>query len=110
VDHLNDYGYLQDPSKTDDSRWVGRPAYPADRYASRKNSATNAGEIFIRLNHLIEVRRQAHESAGGQLTPFLTNPHILGYQRSGLLDSEESPSLCTRLRRYGPRHQFAISK
>jgi amylosucrase len=91
VGQLNDYGYLQDPAKADDSRWVGRPAYPADRYASRQDPATDAGKIFRRLSHLIEVRRHAPEFAGGQLVPFHTNnPHVLGYQRPGLLDGEES--------------------
>ncbi|MHA7146476.1 amylosucrase [Arthrobacter sp. TmT3-37] len=91
VGQLNDYGYLEDPAKAADSRWVGRPAYPADRYATRQDTATDAGAIFTRLRHLIDVRKSAPELAGGRLVPFTThNAHVLGYQRPGLLDGEES--------------------
>lgn len=91
VGQLNDYCYLGDPAKADDSRWVGRPAYPADRYASRNDPMTDAGAIATGLGRLIEVRRQAPEFAGGRLVPFHTNnPHVLGYQRPGILDGEES--------------------
>lgn len=91
VGQVNDYAYLQDPAKADDSRWVGRPAYPADRYASRQDRATEAGAIFTGLSHLINVRQHAPEFAGGRLLPFLTNnPHVLGYQRPGHLNGQES--------------------
>ena len=91
VGQLNDYGYLGDPAKAEDSRWAGRPAYPADRYASRNDPSTDAGVIFTGLTHLLDVRRRAPEFAGGQLISFhANNPHVLGYQRPGLLDGEES--------------------
>jgi amylosucrase len=91
VGQLNDYGYLDDPAKAEDSRWVGRPSYPADRYATRQDTATDAGAIFTRLRHLIDVRKNTPELAGGRLVPFTThNAHVLGYQRPGLLDGEES--------------------
>jgi amylosucrase len=91
VGQLNDYGYLDDPAKAEDSRWVGRPTYPADRYATRQDAATDAGAIFPRLRHLIDIRKTTPELAGGRLVPFDTNnAHVLGYQRPGLLDGEES--------------------
>ncbi|MDN4610848.1 amylosucrase [Arthrobacter burdickii] len=91
VGQLNDYGYLDDPAKAGDSRWVGRPTYPADRYATRQDAATDAGAIFTRLRHLIDIRKTTPELAGGRLVPFDTNnAHVLGYQRPGLLDGEES--------------------
>ncbi|WP_434993221.1 alpha-amylase family protein [Arthrobacter sp. Ld5] len=91
VGQLNDYAYAADPAKAGDSRWVGRPSYPADRYAARTDPTTDAGAIFAGLTRLIGVRRQAPEFAGGRLVPFHTNnPHVLGYQRPGLLDGEES--------------------
>ncbi len=91
VGQLNDYSYLGDPAKADDSRWVGRPAYPADRYASRKDPATDAGAIAAGLGRLLEVRRQTPEFAGGKLVPFHTNnPHVLGYQRPGAADGADS--------------------
>ncbi|BBE23535.1 amylosucrase [Arthrobacter sp. MN05-02] len=91
VGQLNDYTYLSDPAKAADSRWVGRPAYPADRYASRQDPATDAGAVHTGLSRLIEVRKHTPEFTGGRLVPFTTNnPHVLGYQRPGLLDGEES--------------------
>jgi amylosucrase len=91
VGQLNNYTYLEDPAKAGDSRWVGRPTYPADRYATRQDPATDAGAIFTGLSRLIEVRKQTPEFAGGRLISFHTNnPHILGYQRPGLLEGENS--------------------
>ncbi len=91
VGQLNDHTYLEDPAKAVDSRWVGRPAYPEDRYAARTDPTTEAGAIFRGLMDLIEIRKQTPEFAGGRLLPFHTdNPHVLGYQRPGLLDGEDS--------------------
>ncbi|MHA7285320.1 amylosucrase [Arthrobacter sp. MDT3-44] len=91
VGQLNDYGYLDDPAKAEDSRWVGRPTYPAERYATRTDPTTDAGTVFPWLRHLIDVRKSTPELAGGRLLPFTThNAHVLGYQRPGLLDGEES--------------------
>ncbi|MHA7209007.1 alpha-amylase family protein [Arthrobacter sp. MDT1-65] len=84
VGQLNDYSYRDDPAKADDSRWVGRPAYPAEAYAHRQDPTTDAGAIFTGLRRLVEVRRQTPEFAGGRLVPFDTNnQHVLGYQRPG---------------------------
>ncbi|WP_104179230.1 alpha-amylase family protein [Arthrobacter sp. B0490] len=89
VGQLNDYSYLADPAKAGDSRWVGRPAYPADAYAHRDDPGTDAGAVFTGLRRLIEVRRQTPEFAGGRLAPFHThNPHVLGYQRPGRLGDQ----------------------
>jgi amylosucrase len=82
VGQLNDYGYRDDPAKADDSRWVGRPAYPAERYGRRDDQDTDGGAIFGRLRRLISVRQATPEFAGGRLTPFFThNAHVLGYSR-----------------------------
>jgi amylosucrase len=82
VGQLNDYGYTQDPGKAGDSRWVGRPAYPAARYALKDDPSTAPGAIFSGLQRLIRVRAAAPEFAGGRLVPFGTNnPSVLGYQR-----------------------------
>ncbi|MBG6182632.1 amylosucrase [Arthrobacter sp. CAN_A214] len=84
VGQLNDYSYLEDPAKAGDSRWVGRPSYPADRYAAKDDPATDAGAISTRLRRLIDVRKLTPEFAGGRLVPFSTNnPQVLGYQRPG---------------------------
>jgi amylosucrase len=84
VGQLNDYGYAADPAKAGDSRWAGRPEYPADLYAHRNDPGTEAGAVFTGLRRMIGVRAATPEFAGGRLVPFGTNnPHVLGYQRPG---------------------------
>ena len=84
VGQLNDYGYLEVPAHANDSRWVGRPPYPAASYATRADPTTDAGRIYQALRRLIEVRGHTSEFAGGRLVPFHTNnPSVLGYQRPG---------------------------
>jgi amylosucrase len=84
VGQLNDYGYLDVPGHAEDSRWVGRPPYPADRYAEREDPTTQAGAVFQGLRALIRARSATPEFAGGRLVPFATNNrHVLGYQRPG---------------------------
>ena len=84
VGQPNDYGYLDVPAHADDSRWVGRPPYPEQRYAERLDPTTEAGAIYTGLHRLIDVRAATPEFAGGHLVPFDThNPHVLGYQRPG---------------------------
>jgi amylosucrase len=91
VGQTNDYGQLDVPGQARDSRWVGRPRYPAERYASRFDPTTDAGSIYLRLRHLIAVRQATPEFAGGALEVFGTNnAHVLGYQRTGSLYGVES--------------------
>ena len=84
VGQLNDYGYLADPDRAGDSRWVHRPPYPAERYAERNDPDTDAGTIYRGIRRLVAVRRASDELAGGALVGFRThNRHVLGYQRPG---------------------------
>ncbi len=84
VGQLNDYGYLADPDRAGDSRWVHRPSYPAARYADRFDPSTDAGTIYRGMRRMISVRRDTPELAGGALIGFHThNRHVLGYQRPG---------------------------
>ncbi len=85
VGQLNDYGYLENPAHRDDSRWVNRPPYPAERYAQRHDETTAAGMLYARLTHLLAVRRATPEFAGNRLIGFdAKNPHVIGYQRPGV--------------------------
>ncbi|KIW85438.1 hypothetical protein Z517_00828 [Fonsecaea pedrosoi CBS 271.37] len=88
VGQLNDYSYLNDPAKMDDSRWVNRPWYPESRYADRHDSSTISGAIYAGMKHLIHLRKTTDELAGGRAIGFYTgNPAILGYQRPGVTSS-----------------------
>ncbi|OAP60494.1 hypothetical protein AYL99_05496 [Fonsecaea erecta] len=84
VGQLNDYSYLNDPAKMDDSRWVNRPWYPEGRYAERHDVDTIPGQIYAGMKHLIHLRKTTQELAGGRAIGFYSgNPAILGYQRPG---------------------------
>jgi len=82
VGQLNDYGYLDVPGQRDDSRWAGRPRYPAARYAERNDRSTDTGRLYGRIAGLIATRKTTPEFADGRLVEFTTgNAGILGYQR-----------------------------
>ena len=84
VGQLNDYAYLDEPGHAEDTRWVHRPAYPAPRYDQRGDPSTDAGQIYARLRHLVDVRRGTPELAGNALITFdAHNPHLVAYQRPG---------------------------
>lgn len=84
VGMLNDYSYINDSSKFDDSRWVNRPKYPSDRYASRNDLSTIPGRVFSGIKQLIKLRKETEELAGGHAVGFYTaNEKVLGYQRTG---------------------------
>jgi amylosucrase len=88
VGQLNDYSYLQDSAKMDDSRWVNRPYYPESRYSERHDQATIPGQIFAGIKHLIHLRKSTPELSGGRAVGFYTgNPTVLGYQRPGVNSS-----------------------
>jgi amylosucrase len=81
---LNDYSYMSEPDKWDDSRWVNRPKFDLARFDQRKDVDTTAGQIFAGFQRMIKVRKATPEFAGGRLVGFRThNPAILGYQRPG---------------------------
>ena len=82
VGTCNDAGYLNDPGKSGDSRWVHRPPRDAALYAQRHDAASVAGQIHAGLRKMIACRAACASFAGGQLTGFKAgNASILGYQR-----------------------------
>ena len=101
---LNDYSYINEPSHADDSRWVHRPMYPADRYAMRNNSMTIPGRVFAGILRLIQLRKSTPELVSGRAEGFYTaNKHVLGYQRKSqdrviicLANFSDDPELVAR--------------
>lgn len=68
----------------DDSRWVHRPKCPEDKYATRDDPETVAGQLYAGFQRMIRVRKRTQALAGGRAVGFYTgNAHILGYQRPG---------------------------
>lgn len=79
---LNDMGYLADPGKAGDSRWVHRPPRSAARHAQRNDPSTDAGRIHRGLRRLIDQRCATPAFAGGLLVGFRAkNPSVLGFMR-----------------------------
>jgi amylosucrase len=82
VSTLNDYNYLRDPAKAEDSRWVHRPAFDWNRAEQRHDPATFIGRMFQGLVRMITVRKATPALGRGMTTFFPTqNDHVLGYIR-----------------------------
>jgi amylosucrase len=82
VGTLNDHGYLDDPAKASDSRWVHRPARDSRRMAERFDLGTDAGRIYRGLKRLIDRRTATPAFADGRLISFWSkNPAVLGFMR-----------------------------
>ncbi len=78
----NHLGYVNEPGKGEDSRWVHRPVRDAQRYEQRLDPTTDAGRIYGGLLQLIRLRKHLPVLAGGSLTSFWTQqPAVLGYLR-----------------------------
>lgn len=80
---LNDMGYLDDPAKAGDSRWVHRPAAVAEKYASRTEKRTVEGKVYSGLTKMIKARKSTKAFSGGLLRVRpLGNPHVLAFERA----------------------------
>jgi amylosucrase len=83
---LNDHGYLQDPGKAGDSRWVHRPPRNAAQFQQRLDGSTPTGQIHQGLRQLIALRQASPALAGGHLVGFRSkHPAVLGYTRGDQL-------------------------
>ncbi len=82
---LNDYSYLGDPAKKDDSRWVNRPVHDWDVIASLDRKRNYQAKIFRTLQHLIQVRKNtpAFADQANFVLHHPGNPHVLVYERTG---------------------------
>jgi len=79
---INDYAYITDSAKADDSRWVHRPSRNAPAMEQRYNPATAAGQLFGGLTRLIRLRKAQRALCDGDMEVIVTgNPHVFGYVR-----------------------------
>ena len=96
VGQLNDYSYVKDPARRDDTRWVNRPDCPENLYAKRFDKASIPGRIYDGFRNMLHIRKTCNEIAGGRAQCFFTgNPPVLGYLRPGRPSklSSSTPSL-----------------
>lgn len=79
---LNDYSYVNDPAKKDDSRWVNRVAVTEQDLAKANDPSSVSGQIYQQLQQLLKVRATLAVLGEGHteiLTP--SNSHVFMYQR-----------------------------
>ncbi len=79
---LNDYGYVADPAKAGDSRWVHRPKMRWD-YLERLDAPSSVSRrIYDELVRLVELRRSTRAFYGAK-TEFeeAGNDHLLAFVR-----------------------------
>jgi amylosucrase len=79
----NDRGYLVDPSKADDSRWIHRPAMSWDVADRRHSNGTVEARMFAAVQRLVAARR-AHPAmdGGGELwIQRHTDPALFAWAR-----------------------------
>lgn len=101
----NDYSYVLDPSKKDDSRWVNRVAVTDKQLAQATNTDTLSGQIYQQLQQLIQTRALLPVLGSGT-TEILqgNNPHLFLYQRQldgkrlvAVVNFSEHPQHCDSL-------------
>jgi glycosidase len=79
---LNDYSYRDDPAKSEDSRWVHRPAYDWQRHAQRQDETTVAGRVYQGLQRLAALRKRNPVFSGASLEVVDSgSPQVLAYLR-----------------------------
>jgi amylosucrase len=76
---LNDHGYLLDPARAHDSRWVQRAAFPAGARAADGPAA----RIHAGLRRLVALRRSLPDLAAGTACTVLetSDPALLALAR-----------------------------
>lgn len=78
----NDYSYLSNPSKAQDSRWVHRSPTDWAKMDRRFDATSLEGRVYLQLKQLIKLRKKNIAYSGSDLEVIDTeNDHILGYIR-----------------------------
>lgn len=79
---LNDYDYVDDPEKMDDSRWLHRPRFDWDRAEQRSDHETPEGQVYQGLLRLTQMRLNNIALARGD-TEIVDpgNDRVFGYFR-----------------------------
>ncbi len=81
---LNDYHFLDDPAKANDSRWVHRPYANWESIARRNDPSTIEGRLFGQLRRLIAARQTHAALAGGEMRVIDSgSPQVFGFVRQG---------------------------
>ena len=89
---LNNYAYSVDPAKTQDNRWLHRPAYDWQRAELRHQRGSVEQRIFDGLKQLIAVRKSLPALADFNNRELIDvgNPHLFVFTRNDLASPQES--------------------
>ena len=89
---LNNYAYSVDPAKTQDNRWLHRPAYDWQRAELRHQRGSVEQRIFDGLKQLIAVRKSLPALADFNNHELIDvgNPHLFVFTRNDLASPQES--------------------
>lgn len=81
---LNDYSYLDDRNKKEDSRWLNRPKQNWENIAKLNDKKTHYSKIFFALQHLIHIRKNTPTFADNNNLVLYENPnpHVFIYERT----------------------------
>jgi amylosucrase/maltose alpha-D-glucosyltransferase/alpha-amylase len=79
---LNDYGFLEDPDRAGDSRWVHRPIFDWNDAEKRLEEGTYQSQIFNGILRLAQVRRSnaAFDRTETEIVDT-QNEHVFAYFR-----------------------------
>ncbi|WP_233079185.1 amylosucrase [Rheinheimera soli] len=101
----NDYSYVLDAAKKDDSRWVNRVAVTDQQLASATSADSLSGRIYQQLQQLIQTRARLPLLGAGSTTLLHDdNPQLFLYQRQldgkrlvAIVNFTERTQLCSSL-------------
>ncbi len=81
---LNDYTFLHDPARADDSRWHHRAPYDWKRHARRTDPTTIAGRVYEPMLNMIRLRKEQPSFGSASSTRVLAtiNRRVYGYVKS----------------------------
>lgn len=84
IGSLNDYSFLKDPHKKDDSRWVNRPQQNWALIQKLQNKALPQSRIFAALQQMIALRKKtpAFADTNNLVLHYTGNEHILAFERT----------------------------
>jgi amylosucrase len=80
---LNDPGYVKDPHKANDNRWLHRPSMSWSLAEQRRDPRTITGRVFQAMHRLVVARKHTHQLHGAAHVEALwtDNPHVFAYLR-----------------------------
>ncbi|MGB5818642.1 MAG: amylosucrase [Saonia sp.] len=81
---LNDYSYLEDKNKKNDSRWINRPKQDWEIVSCLDEKKSAQSKIFFALKKLIALRKRIPVFADNNnlIIYDCPNPHVLVYERT----------------------------